>query len=130
MPTDFFTPINNAVSRLRPNTADARRAIYDQARALLLDEAHNGHPPMGVSELISEQRALEQAIQRIEAAMAQPREPERPQAPPPRMPQASATAMRTTKPRPSPATRSITPLFTGRPLQRQDTLLPPPRLRQ
>lgn len=67
MPTDYFTPISNAVARLRPNTADARRSIYDQARQLLIDEAKNGHPGMAVSELIQEQRTLEQAIQMVEA---------------------------------------------------------------
>ncbi len=36
VPTDYFTPISNAVARLRPNTAEARRSIYDQARQLLL----------------------------------------------------------------------------------------------
>jgi tetratricopeptide (TPR) repeat protein len=70
VPTDYFTPISNAVARLRPNTADARRSIYDQARQLLLDEAKNGRPPMAVSELIAEQRTLEQAIQMVEAHAA------------------------------------------------------------
>lgn len=67
MPTDYFTPISNAVAQLRPSTASARRAIYDQARQLIEDEARNGNPPMGVSELIQEQRGLERAIQAVES---------------------------------------------------------------
>jgi tetratricopeptide (TPR) repeat protein len=65
--TDYYRPIANAVSRLRPNTLSARRSIYDQARQLLFEEAQQSKPPMGVSELIAEQRALEDAIQMVEA---------------------------------------------------------------
>ncbi len=67
MSTDYYRPIANAVGRLRPNTLAARRSIYDQARQLLFEEAHNSQPPMPVSELIAEQRALEDAIHAVEA---------------------------------------------------------------
>lgn len=67
MPTDYYRPIANAIARLNPNTVSARRSIYDQARKLLFEEAQGSNPPMGVSELIREQRALEQAIHRVEA---------------------------------------------------------------
>ena len=67
MATDYYKPISNAVSRLRPNTLAARRSIYDQARQLLFEEAQQSDPPMSVSELIHEQRALEDAIQMVEA---------------------------------------------------------------
>lgn len=66
VPTDYYRPIAKAVGRLKPNTLAARRSIYDQARRLLLEEAQGSDPPMGVSELIQEQRALEQAIQQVE----------------------------------------------------------------
>jgi len=65
--TDYYKPIANAVARLRPNTLAARRSIYDQARQLLFEEAQQSDPPMPVSELIAEQRALEDAIQMVEA---------------------------------------------------------------
>ncbi len=66
MPTDYYRPIANAVGRLDPNTHSARRSIYDQARQLLFEEAQSADPPMGISELIREQRALEDAIQAVE----------------------------------------------------------------
>jgi tetratricopeptide (TPR) repeat protein len=65
--TDYYKPIANAVGRLRPNTLAARRSIYDQARQLLFEEVQNSQPPMAVSEVIAEQRALEDAIQMVEA---------------------------------------------------------------
>lgn len=67
MPSDYYRPIANAVGRLRPNTLAARRSIYDQARQLLFEEAQNSRPPMPVSELMAEQRALEDAIHTVEA---------------------------------------------------------------
>jgi len=70
--TDYYRPIANAVSRLRPNTLAARRSIYDQARHLLFEEAHSTRPPMPVSELIAEQRALEDAISAVEAEFSAP----------------------------------------------------------
>ena len=70
MSTDYYRPIANAVARLRPNTLAARRSIYDQARQLLFEESQNSNPPMAVSELIAEQRALEDAIQTVEAENA------------------------------------------------------------
>lgn len=70
MTTDYFTPIANAVSRLRPSTPGSRREVYDHARQLLLEEARNSRPPMRVSELVQEQRDLEAAIQAVEAQAA------------------------------------------------------------
>lgn len=70
MPTDYYRPIANAVGRLAPNTVAARRSIYDQARQLLFEEAQNARPPMAVSELFAEQRALEDAIERVESEFA------------------------------------------------------------
>jgi len=64
--TDYYKPIANAVARLRPNTLAARRSIYDQARQLLFEEAQQSEPRMPVSELMAEQRALEDAIQMVE----------------------------------------------------------------
>ncbi|HRF10499.1 MAG TPA: hypothetical protein PL193_17945, partial [Xanthobacteraceae bacterium] len=70
MPTDYYRPIANAVGRLAPNTFAARRSIYDQARQLLFEEAQTARPPMAVSELFAEQRALEDAIERVESDYA------------------------------------------------------------
>ena len=67
MSTDYYKPIANAVARLRPNTLAARRSIYDQARQLLFEDAQQSNPQMAVSELMREQRALEEAIQMVEA---------------------------------------------------------------
>ncbi len=77
MPTDYYRPIANAVGRLAPNTVAARRSIYDQARQLLFEEAQHARPPMAVSELFAEQRALEDAIERVEGEFAAEERPQR-----------------------------------------------------
>ncbi len=82
MPTDYYRPIANAVGRLRPNTVTARRSIYDQARQLLFEEAQAARPPMAVSELFAEQRALEDAIARVEDEFGTPEENFEPEARP------------------------------------------------
>jgi tetratricopeptide (TPR) repeat protein len=77
VPTDYYRPIANAVGRLAPNTVGARRSIYDQARQLLFEEAQHARPPMAVSELFAEQRALEDAIERVESEFAVEEHPRR-----------------------------------------------------
>ena len=63
--SDYYSLLARAVSRL-PNKADeeARRAIYDRARAALQWSLRT--PPISEAELANAQSALEEAIRKLE----------------------------------------------------------------
>ena len=63
--TDYYQSLYDAVARLEPNTAEARQAVYDLARHLLLEHARLD-PPWELLELVREQRALEECISEVE----------------------------------------------------------------
>ena len=53
--TDFYPMVLAAVSKLDPNTEEARRALYQRARAALADRLRDLEPPL------SEQRITDPA---------------------------------------------------------------------
>ena len=65
--SDYYSLLARAVSRL-PNKADeeARRAIYDRARAALQWSLRTLDPPISEAELANAQSALEEAIRKLE----------------------------------------------------------------
>jgi tetratricopeptide (TPR) repeat protein len=63
--TDYYQSLYSAVARLEPNTAEARQAVYDLARHLLLEHARLD-PPWELLEIVCEQRALEECIHEVE----------------------------------------------------------------
>jgi formiminotetrahydrofolate cyclodeaminase len=60
---DYYSVIAHAVSRLPSKTDEAKRAIYERARAALRKALRS---PFSETELVAEQAALEVAISMVE----------------------------------------------------------------
>jgi hypothetical protein len=60
------------VQGLSPNTLEARRALYDKARAALLKQLRGADPALTDSQITKERLLLEDAIRRIETDMLRP----------------------------------------------------------
>jgi tetratricopeptide (TPR) repeat protein len=81
---DYYEALAGAIERLARNDRASRGALYDRARRLLLEEAQSADPPWQLVEIVREQRALEEAIDKVETRYGtQPKAPARPKAPPP-----------------------------------------------
>lgn len=82
---DYHPLITRAVEGLGNNTADARRTLYERARAALVAQLRGIDPPLSEAEITRERLALEDAIRKVEAesvrkARAEPRAPVPPRA--------------------------------------------------
>jgi hypothetical protein len=64
---DYYSILVRAVSSLDPNTPAARRRLYDRACSALLSGMQNAYPPIGRSEIMVAQMALDTAIGQVEA---------------------------------------------------------------
>jgi len=78
--TDYLPLIARAVEGLDKGTGEARRALYERARAALVSQLRAVEPALSESEITRERLALEDAIRKVEAeaarsARAEPREP-------------------------------------------------------
>lgn len=67
---DYYAFMTRALSKLRRNTADERRELFDGARAVLLKQLRNRQPPPSEPEVKREQFALEVAIRKVELEIA------------------------------------------------------------
>jgi hypothetical protein len=65
--TDYHPLITRAVEGLGNNTADARRTLYERARAALVAQLRGIDPPLSEAEITRERLALEDAIRKVEA---------------------------------------------------------------
>lgn len=95
--TDYHPLIARAVDGLAKNTGEARRALYERARAALVAQLRAVEPALAESDITKERLALEEAIRKVESeaarrALLEPR---------------SATR---TEPRPGPRTPASAPL--------------------
>src|SRR6202040_4360259 len=84
---DYHPPISRPVEGRSNNPADARRTLYERARAALVAQLRGIDPPLSEAEITRERLALEDAIRKVEAesvrkARAEPR-PAPPRPPPP-----------------------------------------------
>ena len=79
---DYYPLIARAVGGLDHNTGENRRALYERARAALVNQLRSVDPPLDEEEITRERLALEDAIRRIETDAAA-REEASPPAPPP-----------------------------------------------
>ena len=75
---DYHPLITRAVEGLGNNTAEARRTLYERARAALVAQLRGIDPPLSEAEITRERLALEDAIRKVEAesvrkARTQPR---------------------------------------------------------
>jgi hypothetical protein len=79
---DYQSLLTRAVANL-PSTspAAARQAIYDRARKALLTQLRTLRPPLPESDIEREERALDHAIELVEAKFMAPGEAEAPRAP-------------------------------------------------
>jgi hypothetical protein len=66
---DYYSLVAKAVGALDQNVPEARRKIYDRARAALLSEVHKWVPPWEQSDIMDEQLLLELAIGEVEAEL-------------------------------------------------------------
>jgi len=62
----YYDLLAPAVTRLKENTGDSRRALYDRVRTALVDQLRGMDPPLDNSDIIREQLALEDAICNVE----------------------------------------------------------------
>ncbi|MFA6264087.1 MAG: hypothetical protein WC670_00020 [Pseudolabrys sp.] len=72
---DYYPLIARAVAGLDKNTGENRRALYERARAALVNQLRGVDPPLDESDITRERLALEEAIRRLETEAAKkPRE--------------------------------------------------------
>jgi hypothetical protein len=65
--TNYYPLMASVVATLEPNTAEARRQLYDSARVGFPNYLGNLDPPLSESEITRERTALEEVIRRLEA---------------------------------------------------------------
>lgn len=112
--TDYHPLIARAVDGLAKNTGEARRTLYERARAALVAQLRAVEPALSESDITKERLALEEAIRKVESeaarkALAEPR-------PQPRAePRAAAASPRSS----AGALRAQTPLDLGMALRRE-----------
>jgi len=70
-PIDYYSIVLATVIDLPENTVEARRAVYDHARAVVRRLAA-AEPPLSDAEVAAEEAMLERAIARVEAEQAAP----------------------------------------------------------
>ena len=64
---DYYPLISRAVGALDKPSKDARRALYDRARATLAEQVRRVDPPLSETDLEHERLALEDAIRKVDA---------------------------------------------------------------
>src|SRR5271170_7416289 len=80
---DYHPLIARAVDGLGTSTGEARRALYERARAALVAQLRAIEPPLSESDITRERLALEDAIRKVEAeTVRKARAEPRPGAPP------------------------------------------------
>ena len=63
---DYHPLITRAVEGLSNNTAEARRTLYERARAALVAQLRGIDPPLSEAEITRERLALEDSIRKVE----------------------------------------------------------------
>ena len=92
MMADYHPLIARAVEGLGTSTGEARRALYERARAALVAQLRGIEPPLSEADITRERLALEDAIRKVEA---------------------EAVRKARTEPRPAPLPRSARPWQTA-----------------
>jgi hypothetical protein len=64
---DYYTMMAKVVGALDPNTGNARRLLYERARAAVLAELRGADPALDPSDIMAAQMLLELAIGEVEA---------------------------------------------------------------
>src|SRR5580700_2794591 len=80
---DYHPLIARAIDGLGTSTGEARRALYERARAALVAQLRSIDPPLSEADITRERLALEDAIRKVEAdTVRRLRSEPRPAAPP------------------------------------------------
>ena len=67
---EYYPLLDRAVSGLTEPTAEARRSIYERARAALIGQLGRMDPPVPEDDIARESAALDEAIARVELRFA------------------------------------------------------------
>src|SRR6476619_7085507 len=102
---DYYPLIARAIAGLDPNApGESRRALYERARAALIQQLRGVQPPLSESEVTRERLSLEEAVRKVEAEAAQrPARSRAPAAPLAAATLSAAPTLARRKPRPRPA---------------------------
>src|SRR5262245_45038794 len=69
---DYYPLIARAIAGLDPSApGESRRALYERARAALIQQLRGVDPPLSESEITRERLALEEAVRKVESEAAQ-----------------------------------------------------------
>jgi hypothetical protein len=69
---DYYPLIARAIAGLDPSApGESRRALYERARAALIQQLRSVQPPLSESEITRERLSLEEAVRRVESEAAQ-----------------------------------------------------------
>src|SRR5262249_29732048 len=123
---DYHPLITRAVEGLSNNTAEARRTLYERARAALVAQLRGIDPPLSEAEITRERLALEDAIRKVEAESVRKARSE----PRPAVPHSIQT---TSRPHgasgPSAPSKPASPLWRARPSESPFPAAPRPETR-
>src|SRR4030081_3317596 len=68
---DYYPLIARAIAGLDPSApGEARRALYERARAALIAQLRSVQPPLSESEITRERLSLEEAVRKVESETA------------------------------------------------------------
>ena len=73
---DYYPLISRAITGLDKNTGENRRALYERARAALVNQLRSVEPALEESDVTRERLALEDAIRKVEAEAAKRTRPD------------------------------------------------------
>ena len=68
---DFYPLIFRGVAALQRNTGEARRALYERARTVLVAQLRGVQPPLSEEDITRERITLEDAIRKVEREQTQ-----------------------------------------------------------
>ena len=69
---DYYPLIARAIAGLDPSApGESRRALYERARAALIQQLRSVQPPLSESEITRERLSLEEAVRKVESEAAQ-----------------------------------------------------------
>jgi hypothetical protein len=63
---DFYPVLSRAIAGLQEQTPEARRAVYDRAKQVLVTQLRNVDPPVSEADIMRQRLALDDVIARIE----------------------------------------------------------------
>jgi hypothetical protein len=124
---DYHPLIARAIDGLGTSTGEARRALYERARAALVAQLRSIEPALSEADITRERLALEDAIRKVEAeTVRKARAEPRPAAPPLRPSPSSRPQAPSAPPLPPRREPPISPLSERAPAPRPDAQRPEP----